>query len=568
MLTVSARSFSRKWRLLGVVLVIFCSLLLFWIINTSKPYQLVGEQTVQRFSQNESSRKSYSEIIREFNISLYKDTDPNRFHLNVNKTHMTPVNREVPDPRPPQCALIEYDIKSLPLASIVIPLHNEPWSTFERMINSILNRSPLTLLKEIIVIDDMSTLDYLGEPLEKYAEQISVLTIHRSFERLGTMKSRVLGTQLAKGDVVVFLDSHVEVNTGWLEPILYEINQNYTTIVQPSIDVIDPETFEYKPFFRNDKRGHFRWSMAFEFVPLTPQQQTQVAAEPTKTFNTPAIVGCAFAANRKYFLDIGGLDTGMRIWGGEDVELSVRVWLCGGRMKISPCSHVAHIFKTDHPFKMKYPDLVYNNKRTAEMWLGNYRKYFYYFNAGYAKPPSIFEKFKDMNDIKRRFKCKDFGWLLKHVYPELEIPPEGSDYFGNLRNLGSGYCFGPADSLTVGSYPIIAIGDCFFYHKVRNFALLGNGSMMVDGKCVNIKQNFLIVSPCSSTGSGKWGFKRKQLVYTKFYHSKCVVQVAKKMGSIEQEVAMPMPCNSSNRAMEWKITTKLYKVKVSGRLFT
>ncbi|XP_021345760.1 inactive polypeptide N-acetylgalactosaminyltransferase-like protein 5 [Mizuhopecten yessoensis] len=540
------------------------ALLLLWIYITNQPTQANSKQTFEgkeNVNEPPNSRKSYSAVIQEFSLSLYADTDPNRFHLNVNKSHMTSVTRDVQDTRPSQCAAVQYEIASLPVASIVIPLHNEPWSTLERLINSILKRSPPQLLKEIIIIDDMSDLDHLGDPLNRYAEQFDVLKIHRALERLGTMKARVLGTQLAKGDVVVFLDSHTEVNVGWLEPLLHEISKHNTAIVQPSIDVVDPDTFQYRQYFKNNLRGHFKWSMGFEYVPLTVKQKAEVVAEPTKAFNTPAIVGCAFAVNRKYFQDIGGLDTGMRTWGGEDVELSVRVWLCGGSMKISPCSHVAHIHKSAHPFKMDYSDLVYNNRRTAEMWLGNYRKYFYYFNAGFAKPPGPSETFSEMDEIKKKFKCKDFDWLLKNVYTELEIPPEGSEYFGHLRNLGSGFCFGPSDSSVVGSFPIITQGDCFIYYKVRNFALLKNGLLMVDGKCVYIEQNFLVISPCSK-GISKWSFKGKQLVYKDIFGSKCAVQVPKVVDSTEKQVAMMIPCDSSNRAAEWEITNKLYKVDI------
>lgn len=39
---------------------------------------------------------------------------------------------------------------------------------------------------------------------------------------------------------------------------------------------------------------------------------------------SPALIGC-FVADRKYFEEIGLLDEGLEIYGGENVELGVRV---------------------------------------------------------------------------------------------------------------------------------------------------------------------------------------------------------------------------------------------------
>jgi len=57
------------------------------------------------------------------------------------------------------------------------------------------------------------------------------------------------------------------------------------------------------------------------------------------------MVGGMFSIDRKYFYEIGSYDEGMDIWGGENVEMSFRIWMCGGRILIVPCSSVGHLLK-------------------------------------------------------------------------------------------------------------------------------------------------------------------------------------------------------------------------------
>ena len=59
--------------------------------------------------------------------------------------------------------------------------------------------------------------------------------------------------------------------------------------------------------------------------------------------------------------------------------LPSQVWMCGGTLEIIPCSHVGHIFRKRSPYSWKSGVNVVkkNSVRLAEVWLDDYKKYYY-----------------------------------------------------------------------------------------------------------------------------------------------------------------------------------------------
>lgn len=63
--------------------------------------------------------------------------------------------------------------------------------------------------------------------------------------------------------MIVFLDSHCEVNVDWLEPLLARIHENRANVAVPIIDIINSETLEYQssPLVR----GGFNWGLHYRW---------------------------------------------------------------------------------------------------------------------------------------------------------------------------------------------------------------------------------------------------------------------------------------------------------------
>lgn len=105
--------------------------------------------------------------------------------------------------------------------SVVVIFHNEHLSSLLRTCYSVWNRTPANLLTEIILVDDASTIEDLGNELTEYvATYLPIVKLIRVKERSGLIKARVIGAKVAKSDILVFLDSHCEAYHNWLPPLL------------------------------------------------------------------------------------------------------------------------------------------------------------------------------------------------------------------------------------------------------------------------------------------------------------------------------------------------------------
>ncbi|KAI8514159.1 Polypeptide N-acetylgalactosaminyltransferase 12 [Branchiostoma belcheri] len=138
------------------------------------------------------------------------------------------LHRTLPYSRPESCRRQTF-LSNLPTVSIIVVFHNEADSVLKRTLHSILDNTPSALLQEVLLVDDFSNNDDLKQDLEDYVSRLPRIRLVRNRRREGLTRARIRAANLASGDVLVFLDSHVECNTGWLEPLIDRIARDRKT---------------------------------------------------------------------------------------------------------------------------------------------------------------------------------------------------------------------------------------------------------------------------------------------------------------------------------------------------
>lgn len=93
----------------------------------------------------------------DLDLQLALNRSREKYQINEFASSLIPLDRDLPDIRSDYCKEMRYS-QDLPVASVIMVLHNEAISMILRSVYAVINRSPEHLLREIILVDDCSTI--------------------------------------------------------------------------------------------------------------------------------------------------------------------------------------------------------------------------------------------------------------------------------------------------------------------------------------------------------------------------------------------------------------------------
>ena len=114
------------------------------------------------------------------------------------------------------------------------------------------------------------------------------------------------------------------------------VQENPLRIVSPVVDNLRDDLI-VEPV---KKCGDFECSQTINIFMKNSMTPINGFTSPTQLIPILTVLGGFFAMSRRRFIELGMFDKKLKLWGAENIEISIKNWCCGGEVVVNPCSRV------------------------------------------------------------------------------------------------------------------------------------------------------------------------------------------------------------------------------------
>jgi len=343
--------------------------------------------------------------------------------------------------------------------SVVLPCAEEREYAL-KTVKSVFGATPPDVLQEIIVVDDGSNPPLAQTHFPKEVQNQYKVRMLRHEQTDGLIGAKKTGGDAAVGDIVVFFDCHVAPQMDWHKSFLRLIGENWRRLVVPQITSLDIDTWTQKGDGGGMAKCYLTWDADFKWY---DSNDPYIAV----------ISGGLLGMSRRWWRETGGYDSKMKGWGGENLDQSLRVWLCGGEIVNAADTQVAHMWRVGNDARTgsrykRVGDTGANRARAVYAWYGEFDKKLDHYSSFASRKQGIFGSenwygnLDNMFQVRDRLKCRPFSWFLRRfadIYEDAGLIPV--DIF-MLQEKTTGKClrYSGASGTSGSGSGSAALADC------------------------------------------------------------------------------------------------------------
>lgn len=229
--------------------------------------------------------------------------------------------------------------------SCIITSRNEDNSILNATIQGFLDTT-ITYDREIIVVDDGSNIPVTCQ----YKE----VKLFRNKQPRGVSSSRRYGSLVARGDVLVWMDAHMNFTNGWLDKMLPYVE---------SKAMLCPVIFNYDYSSQPAYGSRLTWNSERNYnKKKCPgfKRQYIMKFPGNGAVEVPMVNPACYMMSKESYWKTGGFSPLLRVWGATEQDISIRAWITGFGVKCVTNAKVGHLFRPIHPYNVSWEQLEYN----------------------------------------------------------------------------------------------------------------------------------------------------------------------------------------------------------------